>query len=856
PSLKTLTLKKKLFDKDGNVVLYPDDKTEFSFRLYLTNEIDTDDFKAANMRPYYVKDTSGHLCTWNADEQKFDSTEYSDYDVITDEDEKKTVTFETSMNGAISKIPAGYTVEVPGLIIGTKFKVVEKESEVPLGYKWLRYDLKYTHLLPEVSETTLTKETGQDEGITGDININDSSIDVETVNKRGYGLEAKKIWSDEAFTESHANIYTAVYKVSRTTAQDGTVTITPTSLVPNTVKTIKHPDTSVRYYFDSLDTGTKINDYQIFEVELVNPVTDSEGNLISYSGNPATVPNGSFNNVIATPNKSGTEQLFSYKAEYDLGDPKYTADNSNGNDFENVRSDKITNTRSGGIVITLYDKKETTSSTDLFNKNNHDPLPNGVFVLTDADGNKIGEFTSDRTGRVTIMYDFVEDVNYVLEQKKTPDSYIGLPNKITFSVQSNNVIINGANDNWIKAQKSETDDQLVAYIDVFNKQFSLKAFKVNEKGEKLGGAKFELYRGVEGIGGDIVRDRYPMTFSDGTNNYTELISSSEEGVNKGIIPKIGNSLEEGTYFLKETKPLNGYIPLTKDIEFRIEEDDIVLVSTGTSATSGEPEAALTKRDDNGEYICEITVKNQPDKRNYYFDIEKIVFADENIHSTDSEQKFVFKIERFEENTTDFTVNPEEVFYVTLNCDKNMTYTYNNSTMENIKLDSEDYPYSLDINDYTNHSFDKQNKKVTINYSNTSYTFPAAILNGRKTIHVQKEGIYRISEVSNNSKTTDYDFWTGSNIYKGYGDGSKGENIIIGGFRDSTSTGDNLLSNDEKDCVYINVSEVKADRFESLSASIDNKDVYRPTASFINSETECAYLSSQAYAENVIKRKNS
>ena len=146
--------------------------------------------------------------------------------------------------------------------------------------------------------------------------------------------------------------------------------------------------------------------------------------------------------------------------------------------------------------------------------------------------------------------------------------------------------------------------------------------------------------------------------------------------------------------------------------------------------------------------------------------------------------------------------------------------------------------------------------MTINYSNTSYTFPAAILNGRKTIHVQKEGIYRISEVSNNSKTTDYDFWTGSNIYKGYGDGSKGETVITGGFRDSTSTGDNLLSNYEKDCVYINVSAVKADRFESLSASIDNKDVYRPTASFINSETEYAYLSSQAYAENVIKRKNS
>ena len=58
----------------------------------------------------------------------------------------------------------------------------------------------------------------------------------------------------------------------------------------------------------------------------------------------------------------------------------------------------------------------------------------------------------------------------------------------------------------------------------------------------------------------------------------------------------------------------------------------------------------------------------------------------------------------------FTVSPEEVFYVTLNCDKNMTYTYDNQTMKNIKLDSEDYHYSLDINNYTNHSFTNKIKR--------------------------------------------------------------------------------------------------------------------------------------------------
>ena len=57
-----------------------------------------------------------------------------------------------------------------------------------------------------------------------------------------------------------------------------------------------------------------------------------------------------------------------------------------------------------------------------------------------------------------------------------------------------------------------------------------------------------------------------------------------------------------------------------------------------------------------------------------------------------------------------------------------------------------------------------------------------------------------------------------------------------------------------DSVLFSVSEVKADKFRNASAVINGESVYRPTASFINSETEFAYIGSQSYAENTIKRK--
>ena len=239
----------------------------------------------------------------------------------------------------------------------------------------------------------------------------------------------------------------------------------------------------------------------------------------------------------------------------------------------------------------------------------------------------------------------------------------------------------------------------------------------------------------------------------------------------------------------------------------------------------------------------VTFTNKVRELKYYFDIEKIIFVDKNIHDSDTEQKFVFKVERFAEGlaTDKLTAdNLLECFYVTINCENKLDYP----------IDSNKYHYSLytnqDHNGYPYSDFD-DTSGVTIkktyqkNGVTESYQYPTTIWNGRQTVMVKKKGIYRVSEVTEWS-STDYDFWTGSNDYKGYG----------AAIAENTTDG----------YVIFSVTDVKADLFKAEKYTVtditnpDNPvttDYYRPTASFTNSETEYAYLNSQSYAENEIKR---
>jgi hypothetical protein len=258
------------------------------------------------------------------------------------------------------------------------------------------------------------------------------------------------------------------------------------------------------------------------------------------------------------------------------------------------------------------------------------------------------------------------------------------------------------------------------------------------------------------------------------------------------------------YYLTEKTPPPGYEGLSDDLIITITEKGDIRIES--DAQTGHLEKVDSADLSSVTYI--INVPNELGEREYYFDIEKLIFVDKYVHGSDPQQKFVFRVDRFAENDTEMNAVIDS-FYVTMNC----------------KHELETYPYTGNLDAFTNHVFDSTENRVTVTYgTDQSYAFPAAIWQGRQTVKVTQKGVYRVSEISSWS-SVDYDFWTGSNIYAGFEDG---------GEADANS-------------VKVVVTDKNIDYY-SGSTLTD-----RPTASFTNTETEYAYLSAQAYAENKIKR---
>ena len=522
-ALRTLSFKKVVYDQFNNKLTAEQDDTTFNFRLSLSKN-SSDTLTLANMYKYYVTNPEGYLCKWDVLSQNFIPTEskFSEIADLTDT-QKEPLTFETSMNGAVSKIPAGYTVHVPNLPVGTKFMVTERNNEIPLGYQLISYE--------RVDETYFIAE-GDSEN-TGYIRENDSPFMLIN-NRRGWGLEADKIWSDNDYVSSHAPIYTAVYLGDE--------------LVEGTVRKISHPDTSVRYYFDRLTPDTDYDDYSVCEVTVENPVLDSDGKTVLSYSSIKKLDNGE-RTKIGVVSKSGVSDTFPYIVGY-----------TEGKAHNNIKTDTITNTRTGGVVITLYDM------------NTREPLANGIFVLKQGDS-ELGTFTSDSDGRVTVMYDFTHDIDYTLTEITPPQKYIGLPNSAVFSVDSQNdsIHLSGNESQW-QSWHSPTgeNDLIIAYIDLFNKPYTLRAVKKDSlTSQPLSNAHFALYRGIQGIGG-YVRDINPIAGCE------DLVTDAD-----GMIPFPNSTLLPGKYYLTETVPPENYKPLDSDIIFTLyESGDFIIDSEG------------------------------------------------------------------------------------------------------------------------------------------------------------------------------------------------------------------------------------------------------------------------------------
>ena len=590
-TLRTISFQKKLFDEHGDELSREEDNTVFSFRLYLSNGTD-DNLELANMAKYYVTDPHGKLCTWNQQTQSFEVTNNTDYSALTTE-QKAQFTFETSMNGAISKIPAGYIVEVPNVPVGTKFKVVERENEVPKGYSFDSYERVGGSYHAEDGDTLNS----------GWVRANESPKMIIN-NKRGWSLEVNKEWSDKEFSTSHDPVYLAVYNGN--------------TLVPGTVCCLAHPTTTKQYFFEDLMAGADFEDYKVYEVELTNPVVNSEGQLVSYDGIRKRLSEGDDTVINAVTNNSNTSAPYTYSVSYEYG----TAHPQSGgtSQVENVREDTVKNTRTGGVVLTLYDM------------NTNETLPGGEFTL--KEGNiTLGTYTSDGEGRITVLYDFDKNANYTLTQTKTPAGYIKLPNPVVFSIgNDNSVTISGNEPQWQNGRKSEVPgDSLVAYINVYNKPYVLSALKVDGSTDTvLSGAHFALYRSVQGLGGPV-KDLNPIP------GYEDLVSD----VN-GVIPRVDNTLAPGKYYLTELSAPSSYDIHQEDIVFIISEDGNIriegaehedhLVITGNTQCNytlhvpnfkNEPvELVLTKTvtgsfgDKNKQFTFKLEVENADEEEEY------------------------------------------------------------------------------------------------------------------------------------------------------------------------------------------------------------------------------------------------
>ena len=634
--LRTLSIKKVLKDENGNVIYRESDSTTFSYRLSLSNGSDND-LKPAYLSGYRVLDENGNYCKWvaNGDDGYFESIGVNDISGFSNE-QKENITFYTSPNGAISKIPAGYTVEVPNLLVDTLFKLEERDNEIPLGYKRVMYYRDGNSFIDIKDGDTHNS---------GRIRASQSPY-MEVINQRGYELKANKIWADEKYMSSYDPIYTAVYRkdtVHNNETGEDTYTYT---LIPGTIKRVSYPGKSVRVFMDSLDTGHTIDDYAIYEVELTNPSVDSDDVVQSY-GEITRLASGDLTQVGATLT-SGKTDSFGYEVGYSQGSAKSTVSGI----ANNIRTDNITNTRSGGVVITLYEMNTTNR------------LSGGKFTL--KQGNTvIGTYTADENGRITILYDFLRDTDYTLVETESPTGYLGVPNPVVFSVSQDEstVAVSGNDEKWAKGKTRDTSaDNLIAYIDVYNQPYTFSVYKCDKVTKlPLKDAHFALYYGINSLSGKV-KDYYPIA------GYEDLVSDKN-----GIIPKVNEKLPAGIYYLTETAAPGGYTAFDDDICFSIDTKGFVEVDQTYGNLLEETDLNEGK---NYQYV--ISVPNEAD--GHVLTISKIVTG--SLGNKDKDFTFTFHAEALPSNqggniddTTEFVwMKNGETQTTKLSNDGNATFT--------------------------------------------------------------------------------------------------------------------------------------------------------------------------------------
>lgn len=518
-ALRTLSITKRIFAADG-VTPIQDPEATFNFRLYLGAE-GSAALAPAPLKAYSVKDSAGYYCTWDYETQSFIPTAYANWSLMPSE-LREYATFHTSPNGAISKIPAGCHVEVRGLVVGTRFRVEERDNEIPPGYAFLRYERDADSYIVESGDTVNS----------GTIRAGQSPA-LEIHNKQVWDLRLTKIWSDADYVDSHGDLFFGV-------VLDG-------ALVPGTVRVLSHPDTELLYRFEALAPGASFSDYAVRELAVSGSYTVDEAGYLSGDFTAAVIEAGEALSVVYRAQGASEDSTGTYTVRYDVGVPDGV--------FGNVRNDTVTNSRKGIRIV----------KTDV----NGTPLHGAAFTLFDSSGALVGstEYVSGDDGLVTVAY-LASGETYTLTETRSPAGYQAPPVPITFTVTASGVsVLSG--ETWSWSVDNSGDEPCLT---VKNKPFSFSLRKIDANGNApLSDAVFSLYAEVT-VDGQTRMDYFPL------NGYTDLRSDSS-----GTVPMIDETLIPGTYYLVETSAPGGYAPLSAPVRFSVSGTGVITLSGNDAA---------------------------------------------------------------------------------------------------------------------------------------------------------------------------------------------------------------------------------------------------------------------------------
>ena len=426
-ALRSLTITKRLYANDGTTELQSSDATDtstyddslFDFRLYLG-----EDLEYYRLGQYHVKDPSGNYCVYDNATQRFVSTSISNYDNLTEE-QKILTAFTTSPSGAVSNIPAQYSIEIRNLLPETKFKVVERDSEIPDGYVRMSYErVGGSYIISDPNDPNI-----------GAIKYEQSAA-MNVKNKVSYTLKAQKTWTDDTFMKSHGDIYFAAFNGSNAT--------------PLAIKRMTTSVRSIRFEFDTISGN--FSNYHVKEVALTNPVVDENGNVTSYD--TITVLGGNNTLAVGGVYKGETEsRTYNYNVSYDEGGVEGR--------WQNSKTDAVTNDRIDGINLYKTDKSGT-------------PLENAVFKITDSSGKTIGEesYTSDANGFIGKVY-LKDNTTYHIQELTAPVGYVILPASIDIITNATGSGIALSGDAAMEMASVSTTTNLNDTLTILNTKFYL-----------------------------------------------------------------------------------------------------------------------------------------------------------------------------------------------------------------------------------------------------------------------------------------------------------------------------------------------------------------------------------------------